>query len=362
MRVLGYMSGTSRDGVDAAIIDTDGVRIDDFGAATLLPFSGEERATLIRATEDALRWDGIGRHPASFAAAEGVILDTHLRAAREVLAADGRPVELIGFHGQTVLHRPDRKLSVQLGDSTALAQALGVPVVADLRQADLAAGGQGAPLVPIYHRALADRIGATFPIAFLNIGGVANLTWFGGDDDVRAFDTGPGNGLIDLLVQERGAGRYDDGGRLGAAGTIDPAILDLLLAAPFFRREGPKSLDRYDFPLEAVAGLSLEDAAATLTAFTVEAVRLAAARLPAPPGEWIICGGGRHNPTMMRLFGERVGPGRSADACGLRGDFIEAEAMAFLAARSLRGLPLTFPGTTGVPRPASGGHIYYPAR
>lgn len=360
MRVLGFMSGTSLDGVDAAIIETDGARVGAFGPAALLPFSGEERAILIGATEDALRWDGNGPRPASFADAETVILDTHLRAAREVLAADPTPIELVGFHGQTVLHRPERKLSVQLGNAGALASALGVPVVADLRQADLVAGGQGAPLVPVYHRALAEWIGAAFPTAFLNIGGVANLTWFGDDDDVRAFDTGPGNGLIDLLVQERGAGRYDDGGRLGAAGTVDQAVVDTLLASPFFARTGAKSLDRYDFPLEAVAGLSLEDAAATLTAFTVEAVAIAAAALPAPPNEWIICGGGRHNPTMMRMFGERVGPWRSADDCGLRGDFIEAEAFAFLAARSIRDLPITFPGTTGVPQPTTGGKLYQP--
>jgi anhydro-N-acetylmuramic acid kinase len=361
MRVLGFMSGTSLDGVDAAIIETDGVQVGEFGPAALLPFSAEERATLIGATEDALRWDGNGPRPASFAAAEQVILDTHLRAAREVLAADPAPVELVGFHGQTVLHRPERKLSVQLGDAGALAEALGAPVVADLRQADLVAGGQGAPLVPVYHRALAERIGAALPTAFLNIGGVANLTWFGDDDNVRAFDTGPGNGLIDLLVQERGGGRYDDGGRLGAAGTVDARVVDTLLASPFFARTGAKSLDRYDFPLEAVASLSLVDAAATLTAFTVEAVAIAAAALPTPPNEWIICGGGRHNPTMMRMFGERVGAWRSADDCGLRGDFIEAEAFAFLAARSIRDLPITFPGTTGVPRPTTGGRTYQPA-
>ena len=361
MRVLGYMSGTSLDGVDAAILETDGQRIDGFGPAALLPFSDDERATLVSATEDALRWDGRGPRPASFEAADAVILDTHLRAARIVMEEDGGEIDLAGFHGQTVLHRPERRLTVQLGDAGALATGLGVPVVADLRQADLAAGGQGAPLVPAYHRALADRLGLRRPAAFLNIGGVANLSWFGEADDVIAFDTGPGNGMIDLLLQSRGAGRYDDGGRLAAEGMPDRAILSALLGSPFFGRTAPKSLDRYDFPLSAVDGLSLADAAATFTAFTVEAVRLAAQSLPAPPGEWIICGGGRHNPTLMALFEERVGPWRSADDCGLRGDFVEAEAMGFLAARSVRGLPITFPGTTGAPAPISGGVTRRPA-
>ncbi|MFT3977576.1 MAG: anhydro-N-acetylmuramic acid kinase [Sphingomonas bacterium] len=358
MRVLGYMSGTSLDGVDAAIVETDGERIDGFGAAALIDFTAAERAPLIAATEDALRWDGEGPRPASFAEAEAVVLDTHVRAARAVL--DGGTADLVGFHGQTVLHRPERRLTVQLGDPQALATALGIPVVADMRQADLAAGGQGAPLVPIYHRALADRIGLERPVAFLNIGGVANLSWLGEGEAMAAFDTGPGNGMIDLLLQSRGAGRYDADGRLGAAGNVDRDIVAAYLDAPFFRQPGPKSLDRYDFPLALVDGLSLEDAAATLTAFAVEALRLAAETLPARPKEWIVCGGGRHNPTLMRLFAERVGPWRSADACGLRGDFVEAEAMAFLAARAHRGLPLTFPGTTGVPRAISGGRIFHP--
>lgn len=360
MRVLGYMSGTSLDGVDAAILDTDGEQIHGTGPATLLVFSPAERAAVVRATEDALRWNGGGARPASFAAAEAVILDTHVRAARALLAEDGGAVDLIGFHGQTVLHRPERQLTVQLGDPAALATALGVPVVADMRQGDLAAGGQGAPLVPIYHRALADRLGLPRPIAFLNIGGVANLSWIGPGEGMIAFDTGPGNGMIDLLLQSRGAGRYDEDGRLGAAGRVDRAILDAYLSAPYFRQAGPKSLDRYDFALAAVESLSLEDAAATLTAFAIESIRLAAELLPESPGEWIVCGGGVHNPTLMRLLGERVGAWRAADDCGLRGDFIEAEAMAYLAARSLRGLPLTFPATTGVPHPIPGGRIFHP--
>ena len=360
MRVLGFMSGTSLDGVDAAVIETDGERVDAFGPTALIGFTGEQRDALARATTDALAWNGTGAVPASFAEAERVIHDTHVAAARQVIEQGGGAIDLIGFHGQTVLHRPERSLSVQLGDAGALATTLGIPVVSDLRQGDLAAGGQGAPIVPIYHVALVDRISAPRPFGLLNIGGVANLTLVGSGDLLAAFDTGPGNGLIDQIVEARGAGTLDVDGRLASAGTVDRAALDALLALPFFARTGPKSVDRYDFPLAAVERLSIEDAAATLTAFTAEAVVLAVSRLPEQPRAWLICGGGRHNPAMMRALRERLGECRSADDYGLRGDFMEAEAMAFLAARSTRGLPLTYPGTTGVAQPVTGGRLTRP--
>lgn len=361
MRVLGYMSGTSLDGVDAAIIDTDGEKVTGFGPALLLPFTVEERAILVRATEDAVRMDGSGGRPPSYDAAERVVLDVHVRAARTLLSrVDAGVIELAGFHGQTLLHRPDRHLSIQVGDPAALANALGVPVVADLRQADLAAGGQGAPLVPVYHAALADLIHAERPIAFLNLGGVANLTWLGPDGDVIAFDTGPANGLIDLMLQNRGVARYDDGGRLAAAGEVDGSALSALLDSGYFGRAGPKSLDRYDFALDPVADLSVEDAAATLVAFTVETVARGATRLPGRPGRWIVCGGGRHNPTLMRALDGKLGGVEDCDEVGLRGDFVEAEAFGFLAARSAFGLPITFPRTTGAPRAMTGGRLWEP--
>ena len=204
-------------------------------------------------------------------------------------------------------------------------------------------------------------IGAQRPVAFLNVGGVANLSWLGVDGAMAAFDTGPGNGLIDLVVQARGVGRYDEGGRLAMAGRVDGAALTTLLNSPYFRATGPKSLDRYDFSLDAVAALSLPDAAATLTAFTARTVALAAAQLPAAPTRWLVCGGGRHNPAMMAALADVLGSVESVDAVGLRGDFIEAEAMAYLAARSVAGLPLTWPETTGVPEPMTGGVLYRPA-
>lgn len=362
MRVLGFMSGTSLDGVDAAILETDGERIQAFGPAALLAFTDDQRAILVAETEAVFRADRAGKaHPPSDVAL-AVVLEAHLAAARAVIGEAPGSIDLVGFHGQTVLHRPERGLSIQLGEPAAIADALGVPVIAQMRQADLEAGGQGAPLVPAYHVALAEQIAVARPVAFLNLGGVANLTWIGRHGEIVAFDTGPANGMIDLLVQSRGHGRYDDGGRLAAAGSSDRAALTELLRSNYFDRRGPKALDRYDFPMDAVAGLSTEDAAATLTAFTVEAVRLAAAQLPEPPELWLACGGGRHNPTLMHGLRERVGDVRSIDDFGLRGDFIEAEAMAFLAVRSVRGLPITFPGTTGIGAAATGGRRFEPMR
>jgi anhydro-N-acetylmuramic acid kinase len=362
MLVMGFMSGTSLDGVDVALIETDGERIDGFGPCAMAPFDDRERAAIERATVDALAWNGFGAEPASFGEAATVIERAHIRAGREVVARAGRTPDLVGFHGQTLLHRPERRLSVQVGDPQAIADALGVSVVAQMRQDDLLAGGQGAPLVPAYHAALAQRLGLDGPLAFLNLGGVANLTWIGEDGALVAFDTGPGNGLIDQVVQARGAGQYDDGGRFAAAGSVDPEVLAELLSHPHFRGEGPRSLDRYDFPLDWADARSLEDAAATLTAFTAASVALAGQALPSPPRVWIICGGGSHNPTMLAALRELLGDCRTADAVGLRGDFVEAEAMAFLAARSLRGLPLTFPGTTGVAAPLTGGTIAHPRK
>jgi anhydro-N-acetylmuramic acid kinase len=361
MLVMGFMSGTSLDGVDVAMIETDGERIGEFGPCAMIAYSAAERAALEDATHDALGWNGEGPQPASLANAAQVIEQAHVRAGRQVLSASKRRPDLVGFHGQTMLHRPERQLSVQIGDPQVLADALGVPVVAQMRQADLIAGGQGAPLVPAYHAALVHWLELEGPIAFLNIGGVANLTWVGSNGLLVAFDTGPGNGLIDQLVQLRGAGRYDDGGRIAAAGTVDHAVLEGLLSHPHFLEVGPKSLDRYDFPLDWAEQRTVEDAAATLTAFTAEAVALSARALPQPPAMWIVCGGGSHNPTLVAALSERLGDCRSADSLGLRGDFIEAEAMAFLAARSVRGLPLTFPGTTGVAHPHHGGKLWRPS-
>jgi anhydro-N-acetylmuramic acid kinase len=365
MRVLGFMTGTSLDAVDMAVLETDGETIQAFGPAGERKLTVATRDLLLEATAQALAWPTGAPRPVIFDEADRVVADEHLAAARNFMAEHGlaaKDLDLVGFHGQTVLHQPPGPAravgrTVQLGDAARLAAGLGVPVAYDFRTADVAAGGQGAPLAPIYHAALMRRSGFEAPVAALNLGGVANITVLAADGSLSAFDTGPANGMIDLMVQERGAGRFDEDGRLASAGWIDRAALNALLDHPFFSAPPPKSLDRFDFSLDPVRGLNIEDAAATLTAFTAEAVRLAMQWTEAPSA-LIVCGGGRRNPALMlALRAVLPFPVRSAEDVGWRGDSIEAEAFAYLAARTARGLPITFPGTTGVAAPIGGGRI-----
>ena len=368
MRVLGFMTGTSLDAVDMAVLETDGVDIAAFGPAGERKLTDATRDVMLAATEAALAWPRGAPEPAVFAEAARVGAEEHFAAAGEFLATHGlewADIELIGMHGQTVLHerpaegRPGR--TVQLGDAALLAAKTGVPVAFDFRTADVAAGGEGAPLAPIYHLARARASGLKAPLAVLNIGGVANLTLWSGGDDIAAFDTGPGNGMIDLMVQARGAGRFDAGGKLASVGRVDTGVLGALLGHPYFQAPAPKSLDRYDFALTPLDKLQLEDAAATLVAFTAEGVRLGLELSGQTPREVIVTGGGRLNPQIMKALSERLpAPVNPAEAHGWRGDSIEAEAIAYLAARTAAGLPISFPKTTGVPEPMTGGRIVGP--
>ena len=336
---VGLMSGTSMDGVDAALLRTDGERAVPVGFL-FTPYDEAERETI----RSALRGRG------DVAAAERVVTDAHIRAVERIR----RPrIRAVGFHGHTIDHRPDEGRTRQIGDAERLARQTGLAVVADFRSADMAAGGQGAPLAPVYHRALLRK--AERPTAVLNIGGVANVTWIGHDGTLLAFDTGPGNALIDDWCRQAAGVPMDRGGALAEAGEVDRTALAELLDHPYFERPPPKSLDRMDFSTDAVTGLSATDGAATLTAFTAEAV--ARAPLPEPPAVWIVSGGGRRNRTLMRSL---PGPVRPAEACGWNGDAIEAEAFAFLAARRMAGLPISFPGTTGSPEPMTGGRLFEP--
>lgn len=368
MRILGFMTGTSLDAVDMAILETDGETIAAFGPGGERKLTEATRGAALAATDAARAWARGTPEPESFAAAARAVAQEHLAAATSFLAEHGlsfADIDLMGMHGQTVLHerpQPGRVgRTVQLGDAQALATAAGVPVAFDFRTADVAAGGEGAPLAPIYHLARAQASGLAAPLAVLNIGGVANVTFWGGGDDIAAFDTGPGNGMIDLLVQARGAGRFDEGGRLAAAGRADEPALRALLSHPYFQAPAPKSLDRYDFSLAPLDGLGLEDACATLVAFTAEAVKAGFDLMGQDAAEVIVCGGGRLNPQIMAALAERL-PSRvlPAEAHGWRGDAIEAEAFAYLAARTARGLPISFPKTTGVAQPMTGGRIARP--
>jgi anhydro-N-acetylmuramic acid kinase len=264
-------------------------------------------------------------------------------------------VDIVGFHGQTVLHAPERKLTVQIGDGPRLASRIGIDVVHDLRAADVAAGGQGAPLAPVYHRALAAKLPER-PVAVVNVGGVGNVTWVGRDGTLIAFDTGPGNALLDDWMLQNTGRAVDADGAAAARGRVDGPALTALLTHPYFAELPPKSLDRNAFSLDPVRGLSREDGAATLAAFTAASLARAREHMPEPPKLWVISGGGRRNRTLMAMVAERVESAVApAEAAGFDGDAVEAEAWAYMAVRSLNGLAITFPGTTGVAHPLTGG-------
>jgi len=368
LRVLGFMTGTSLDAVDMAVIETDGHDIIGFGPCGDMKLDPDTREAVEYAIEDAFDWERDEEEPESFDDARYAIADAHLAAAMGFMAMNGvksSSLDLVGVHGQTVLHEaPTANRSgrtVQLIDAISVADGLGLPVVHDFRTADVVAGGQGAPLAPVYHAALVRYSGLTGPVAVLNLGGVGNITLVRTNGDLEAFDTGSANGMVDLLVQSRLRKRMDDGGKLALAGIVDAEVLREYLSHPYFAATGPKSLDRFDFSLDPVEHLKTEDAAATLTAFAAEAVALGVARCSEQPKEVIVCGGGRHNPALMDAIRERLPmPVTTAEDKGWRGDSIEAEAFAYLAARSHLGLPISFPGTTGVASPMTGGSTVYP--
>jgi anhydro-N-acetylmuramic acid kinase len=349
---LGLMSGTSMDGIDAALIETDGGELLRPVAFVARPYEPEFRARLASAVSAG----------AADAALEAELTRKHAEAAEALLAESGiaaAKVSLIGFHGHTVFHAPAERRTVQIGDGALLAKLTRIAVVNDFRSADVAAGGEGAPLVPIFHRAIAGPLEK--PVAILNIGGVANVTWIGQAGALLAFDTGPGNALIDDWALAHTGRPVDEGGSLASAGRSEEGILAELMADPYFTRRPPKSLDRNHFRSAPamLAGLGPEDGAATLTHFTAAAAAAALAHLPEPPRRWIVTGGGRRNPALMSALAGRLGkPVDPIEAIGWDGDAIEAQAFAYLAMRSRKGLPISFPETTGVPRPMTGGRFH----
>ena len=363
-RAIGLMSGTSMDGVDAALIETDGDGDVTCGGHLEMPYQSAERAMLRAALADAVGLTDRTARPAGLPAAEALVTRAHAAAVRALLAREGlapEAIDVVGFHGQTVLHRPERRLTVQIGDARALASDLGLPVVADFRAADVAAGGQGAPLVPVFHRALALSCDLPRPLAILNLGGIGNVTFIGEDGDLVAFDTGPGNALLDDLMMSRCGLPCDEDGRQARAGRPDRQVLQGLLADPYFARPAPKSLDRGDLTGRALAQLSLADAAATLTAFTAESVGAGLALLPDVPKMLIVAGGGARNPAIVAALQAALPcPVRVADAIGWSSGALEAQAFGYLAVRRLAGLPATFAGTTGVPQPVVAGVLNRP--
>jgi anhydro-N-acetylmuramic acid kinase len=351
LRAIGLMSGTSLDGVDAAWIETDGETVARTGPSVTLAYDAGLRADL-RALLD--RAPALMPDDPALASAVARLTERHIEAVRAL----GTPADIVGFHGQTILHRPAERRTWQVGDAAALARAVGMPVAWDFRSADVAAGGEGAPLAPALHAALASAL--PLPVAVLNVGGVANVTFIGADGTLLACDTGPGNGPLDDWAMRHTGRPYDQDGALAQAGRVADDVLAHLLADPYFARPAPKSLDRLDFSralaASGLASLTPADGAATLVAFMVEAVARTA--LPARPLRWLVTGGGRHNQAIMASLRARLeAPVDPVEAVGWNGDVLEAQCFGLLAVRVRRGLPLSFPGTTGVTAPLAGGRI-----
>lgn len=362
IRALGMMSGTSLDGVDAAMIETDGTRIAAFGRSAYRAYSGNEAGLLHGA---------LGQWPDGPDVAEAGRLSV---AAHADLAGSFPEAELIGYHGQTLAHDPGGQGTHQAGDGAALARRLNRPVVWDFRSEDVRQGGEGAPLAPFFHWACAQWSMAqghmsSQPVGFLNLGGVGNLTVVDpaapapeAPGACIAFDTGPANAPVnDLMRARRGVAR-DEGGALAREGRVDEAVIAHFLTHPHFARPLPKSLDRDAFSgWLQVAHLGDADAAATLTHAAAAAVAAGLALLPRPPAQVLVCGGGRHNVAMMAALAQRLSCAVApVEVAGLDGDMLEAQAFGWLAVRVLRGLPTSGPGTTGAPGPVCGGRISHP--
>lgn len=350
-RVIGLMSGTSLDGVDVALLRTDGESHIEREAFLSVPYDEGLRAG-IRAC--------FGKTSEAAKGAERALTVAHAEAVRTLLERRGiqpQEIDFIGFHGQTISHVPEKGFTCQIGDGALLSSMTGIKVVNDFRTLDVKAGGQGAPLVPVYHQALAAKLEK--PVVFLNIGGVANVTYVGTNGELIAFDTGPGNALIDDWMLQKTGQKFDTDGKSALSGKVDETVLKKLLSHPFFAAPVPKSLDRNAFVSRVWENLSLPDGAATLAAFTVQSIAKASQYFPEQPRQWIVAGGGRHNRfLMLQLQRYMNAPVISIDELGLDGDAIEAEAFAYLAVRSVRGLPISFPTTTGAPRPMTGGRLY----
>ena len=368
---LGLMSGTSLDGVDGAILRTDGEKIFGFGKTSEGAFSVKDKAELAHAVSCAVEWKFNGPRPQILSHAEEIIDLYHLEVLDRLIDEFNEETEewelvpdFIGYHGQTMLHIPPTRgivgKTLQVGRGQVLANKWGVPCVFDFRTADVEAGGQGAPLAPIYHKALCDYSKLTGNTVVLNLGGVGNFTWVG-DGPLLASDTGPANGPLDSWLNQHGLD-YDPDGKHSAGGEIDFALIDQWLGADFFQKPIPISADRYDFDvISEVYGMFLNDGAASLAAFCALAVKHTLEQLPDKPDQIIVCGGGRKNKTIMNMLRAEMGcPVKTAEDVGWRGDFIEAEAFAYLAVRSKLGLPISFPETTGVPRPMTGGRLAIP--
>jgi len=356
---IGLMSGTSADGVDAALVETDGEHIMSTGPYEFVEYTQSERTQILEKMQEVIAAPDHQARQRLGAQIAPMITQRHKVAVERLIAKANlktADIDVIGFHGQTLYHEPESQFTLQAGDAPSLAQALSLPVVYDFRSNDMAQGGQGAPLVPVYHRALAAHSHLTLPVCVVNIGGVANVTYIDKEGELLAFDTGPGNVLIDEWIGKKTGERMDVDGAYASAGTFCPPAVEAFISHVYFKARPPKSLDRYDFSDELVEDFSLEDGAATLVEFTVRAIQHSLNYMPSAPKSMIIVGGGAKNPYMMHRLAERLKiPVKTGDELGWQSGYVEAEAFGFLAVRHLEGLPLTYPGTTGVEIPQNGG-------
>ncbi|MFZ5609068.1 MAG: anhydro-N-acetylmuramic acid kinase [Pseudomonadota bacterium] len=363
-KFIGLMSGTSMDGIDVALIDTDGADMMAPGPGFTVAYPEGFRQRLAAAVAACWRAGPGGLDPAAHGALEESLTQYHAKAVARLLDETGlaaRDIAAIGFHGHTMLHCPERGFTWQMGDGARLARLTGVSVIGDFRRADLAAGGQGAPLAPVFHHAMVRAAGLAPPVMVVNLGGVGNVSWIGPEGALLAFDSGPGNALIDEWAQRHLGRPCDKDGALAAAGRVDEAVLAQLGGHEYFLRKPPKSLDRNSFSIDPVDSLSPADGAATLAAFTAFAVAKALDHLPVRPRLCLVSGGGRLNPVLMAMLGARLGvPVRPIEAIGFAGDLVEAHLFGYLAARVIAGLPFSFPGTTGVKRPQGAARRFSP--
>jgi len=367
LTAIGLMSGTSLDGIDVALVRSDGRSAVERGPFLSVAYEPLFRRRLASALNTAMSIVAHNDRPGDLSEIEDELTDRHAQAlmsfARKHEIALEK-VDLVGFHGQTVLHRPGQCLTVQLGDGRRLADAISIPVVFDMRSADMVAGGEGAPLAPAYHRALAAGLETEMPVAFVNIGGISNITCVDKDGSLRAFDTGPGNTLIDQWVEDKAGVPFDQGGAIASEGVLLRSMIDAYLGADFFKDPARRSLDRNDFRPPDPESATLEDGARSLARLTAEAIVLSSRQLPQLPRTWIICGGGRLNPVIMgdleEITAASGGSVLRAEDVGLNGDAMEAEAWAYLAIRARKGLPLSWPGTTGCRQPVTGGVLVLP--
>lgn len=383
MLSIGLMSGTSMDGIDAALLKTDGkTSITELGQTSCR--YQPEFQSLLKTAERAVK-DAQGNLEQAvqiFPELNSVIQQStalHIQLVKQLLQQTDykiNQIDVIGYHGQTLYHSPANKITVQVGNAQTLAEQIGITVVNDFRRCDIDAGGQGAPLAPLYHQALALR-DQKYPLAVVNCGGIANITLIYGttENDVIGFDTGPGNALIDRIVQQKtfGKEKMDKEGQYGLQGKVHenlfPLFYETITSNNYFQRKPPKALDINDLILpNELEKLSFVDTCATLEAFTADSIVNSLRLLNlALPKQWVLAGGGWHNPVILRELKQRLQQAvgadvqiHLADAIGWNSQALEAQIFAYLAVRSLQNLPLSLPSTTAVPEPLSGGRAYLP--